>query len=164
MRSGVRTRASFWVFALAVLAFIYIPLGVVAINSFNQDKTFGWPPTGFTTQWWSLAFDAPGPREAFLTSVKAGIGATALALVLGALLSLALARYDFFGKTAVNLLVILPIALPGIVTGLALQSVITGFLTPVLGIPAGLSAGPHRRHLTGCPGRRCDARRAGRRP
>ena len=62
----------------------------------------------------------------------------AIALVLGALLALALARYDFFGKTSVNLLVILPIALPGIVTGLALQSVITGFLTPVLGIPAGL--------------------------
>jgi putative spermidine/putrescine transport system permease protein len=138
MRTSRRARIAWWVFGAVVLTFVYVPLAVIAINSFNKDKTFGWPPTGFTTQWWSLAFDAPGPREAFLTSVKAGIGATALALVLGALLSLALARYDFFGKTAVNLLVILPIALPGIVTGLALQSVITGFLTPVLGIPAGL--------------------------
>ena len=138
MRTSRRARIAWWAFGAVVLAFVYVPLAVIAINSFNQDRTFGWPPTGFTTQWWSLAFDAPGPREAFLTSVKAGIGATALALALGALLSLALARYDFFGKTAVNLLVILPIALPGIVTGLALQSVITGFLTPVLGIPAGL--------------------------
>jgi putative spermidine/putrescine transport system permease protein len=120
MRTSRRARIAWWVFGAVVLTFVYVPLAVIAINSFNKDKTFGWPPTGFTTQWWSLAFDAPGPREAFLTSVKAGIGATALALVLGALLSLALARYDFFGKTAVNLLVILPIALPGIVTGLAL--------------------------------------------
>ena len=138
MRPGPRARVAWWLFAALVLAFVYVPLAVVGINSFNQDKTFGWPPSGFTTQWWTTAFQAEGPRDALLTSVKAGLGATAIALVLGSLLALALARYDFFGKTAVNLLVILPIALPGIVTGLALQSVITGFLTPVLGVPAGL--------------------------
>ncbi|MEO5610851.1 MAG: ABC transporter permease [Ornithinibacter sp.] len=138
MRTSRRARLTWWGFAALVLAFVYVPLVVVGINSFNKDKTFGWPPSGFTTQWWTTAFDSPGPREALLTSVKAGLGATAIALVMGALLSLALARYDFFGKTAVNLLVILPIALPGIVTGLALQSVITGLLTPVFGIPAGL--------------------------
>ncbi|HET7762703.1 MAG TPA: ABC transporter permease [Phycicoccus sp.] len=138
MRTSRRGRVAWWGFAALFLAFVYVPLGVVGINSFNADKTFGWPPSGFTTQWWSMAFHAQGPRDALLTSVKAGLGATAIALVLGSLLALALARYDFFGKTAVNLLVILPIALPGIVTGLALQSVITAFLTPVLGIPAGL--------------------------
>ena len=138
MRTGRRGRVAWWGFAALVLTFVYVPLGVIGINSFNADKTFGWPPSGFTTQWWSTAFAAQGPRDALLTSVKAGVGATVLALVLGSLLALALARYDFFGKTAVNLLVILPIALPGIVTGLALQSVITAFLTPVLGIPAGL--------------------------
>ena len=138
MRTGPRARAAWWAFAALVLAFVYVPLAVVGVNSFNQDKTFGWPPSGFTTQWWATAFQAQGPRDALVTSVKAGLGATAIALVLGSLLALALARYDFFGKTAVNLLVILPIALPGIVTGLALQSVITGLLTPVFGIPAGL--------------------------
>jgi putative spermidine/putrescine transport system permease protein len=138
MRTGPRARAAWWAFAALVLAFVYVPLAVVGVNSFNQDKTFGWPPSGFTTQWWTTAFQAQGPRDALVTSVKAGLGATAIALVLGSLLALALARYDFFGKTAVNLLVILPIALPGIVTGLALQSVITGLLTPVFGIPAGL--------------------------
>lgn len=131
-------RAAWWAFGLAVLGFVYVPLLVVAVNSVNADQTFAWPPSGFTLQWWSRAAAASGPREALMTSLVAGLGATALALVLGTLLALALARYDFFGKTAVNLLVILPIALPGIVTGLALQSVITGFLTPVLGIPAGL--------------------------
>jgi putative spermidine/putrescine transport system permease protein len=138
MRSGRGTRVAWYAFGGLVLAFVYVPMAVVAINSFNRDRTFGWPPSGFTTRWWSTAFAAPGPREALVTSVQAGLGATALALVLGSLLALALARYEFFGKTAVNLLVILPIALPGIVTGLALQSVISEFLTPVLGIPAGL--------------------------
>ncbi len=138
MRSGVRTRASFWIFALAVLAFIYVPLGVVAINSFNSDRTFGWPPPGLTTKWWSAALQAPGPRDALRTSVEAGLGATAIALLLGSLLALALTRYRFFGRNAISLLVILPIALPGIVTGIALQSVIQNLLNPVFGINAGL--------------------------
>jgi putative spermidine/putrescine transport system permease protein len=138
MRSGVRTRVIFWVFALAVLVFIYVPLGVVAINSFNSDRTFGWPPPGLTTKWWSAALKAPGPRDALRTSVEAGLGATAIALVLGSLLSLALVRYRFFGRNAISLLVILPIALPGIVTGIALQSVIQNLLNPVFGINAGL--------------------------
>jgi putative spermidine/putrescine transport system permease protein len=138
MRSGVGTRASFWVFALVVLAFIYVPLGVVAINSFNSDRTFGWPPPGLTTRWWSAALKAPGPRDALRTSVEAGLGATAIALVLGSLLALALTRYRFFGRNAISLLVILPIALPGIVTGIALQSVIQNLLNPVFGINAGL--------------------------
>ncbi len=134
----MRTRVSFWVFALAVLAFIYVPLGVVAINSFNSDRTFGWPPPGLTTKWWSLALRAPGPRDALRTSVEAGLGATAIALVLGSLLALALTRYRFFGRNGISLLVILPIALPGIVTGIALQSVIQNVLNPVFGINAGL--------------------------
>lgn len=138
MRVGRGGRVAWWAFGVLVLLFVYVPMAVVAVNSFNQDRTFGWPPSGFTTKWWTTAFAADGPREALLTSVKAGVGATLLALVLGSLLSLALSRYEFFGKSAVNLLVILPIALPGIVTGLALQSVITSFLTPVLGVPAGL--------------------------
>ena len=121
-----------------VLAFIYVPLGVVAINSFNSDRTFGWPPPGLTTQWWSAALQAPGPRDALRTSVEAGLGATAIALVLGSLLALALTRYRFFGRNAISLLVILPIALPGIVTGIALQSVIQNLLNPVFGINAGL--------------------------
>ncbi|HWI01324.1 MAG TPA: ABC transporter permease [Propionibacteriaceae bacterium] len=138
MKSGVRTQVIFWVFALTVLVFIYVPLGVVAINSFNSDRTFGWPPPGLTTKWWSAALKAPGPRDALRTSVEAGLGATAIALVLGSLLSLALVRYRFFGRNTISLLVILPIALPGIVTGIALQSVIQNVLNPVFGINAGL--------------------------
>jgi putative spermidine/putrescine transport system permease protein len=138
MRSGARTRWAFWGYALVVLAFVYVPLGVVAINSFNSDRTFGWPPPGLTTRWWSAALKAPGPRDALRTSVEAGLGATAIALVLGSLLALALTRYRFFGRNAISLLVILPIALPGIVTGIALQAVIQDVLNPLFGINAGL--------------------------
>jgi len=131
-------RVGLWCFAAAFLLFVYLPLAIVAVNSFNRDRTFGWPPPGFTLRWWRLAAQAEGPRDALLTSVKAGLGATALALVLGSLLAFALTRYRFFGRQTVSLLVVLPIALPGIVTGIALQSVIQNILGPVFGIGAGL--------------------------
>src|SRR5690349_4682180 len=138
MRLGRGAKVALTAFATVVLAFVYVPLVVVALNSFNSDRTFGWPPPGFTTQWWRAALQAQGPRDALLTSVQAGLGATVIALVLGTLLALALSRYDFFGKHAVSILVVLPIALPGIVTGIALQSVIQNVLSPVFGIGAGL--------------------------
>ena len=138
MTLGRGGRIALWAFAALVMAFVYVPLVIVGVNSFNADKTFGWPPPSFTTQWWDLAFHAQGPRDALWTSVRAGLGATLIALALGSLLGLALSRFDFFGKRAINLLVILPIALPGIVTGVALQSVIQNFLQPVFGINAGL--------------------------
>jgi putative spermidine/putrescine transport system permease protein len=138
MRLGRGTKVAFTVFATVVLTFIYVPIVVVTVNSFNSDRTFGWPPPGFTTQWWHAALQAQGPRDALLMSVKAGLGATAIALVLGTLLSLALSRYSFFGRHAISILIVLPIALPGIVTGVALQSAIQGVLTPIFGIGAGL--------------------------
>src|SRR5215218_11284372 len=106
MRLSRGARAALWALAAVVFLFVYLPLVVVAVNSFNSDRTFGWPPPGFTTQWWRAALQAQGPRDALLTSVKAGLGATALALALGTLLALALSRYDFFGKHSVSLLVV----------------------------------------------------------
>ena len=138
MRLTRRARAGLWAFGAVVLLFVYTPLAVVTLNSFNSDRTFGWPPPSLTLKWWDLALHAQGPRDALRTSIEAGIGATVIALVLGTLLSLALTRYAFFGRQAISLLVILPIALPGIVTGIALQSVIQNVLTPVFGIGAGL--------------------------
>ncbi|MDP5228135.1 MULTISPECIES: ABC transporter permease [Arthrobacter] len=114
-----------------VLFFIYAPLLLVVVNSFNADKTFGWPPKGFTLEWWTRAFENDGVRSALGSSLWVGAVATLLALVLGTLLALALQRYRFFGRDVVNLLVILPIALPGIVTGIALNNM----FTTILGIP-----------------------------
>ncbi|MEU5989516.1 ABC transporter permease [Spirillospora sp. NPDC047418] len=119
------------------LAVIYVPLLVVLVNSVNADKTFGWPPPGLTGRWWSQALANEGARQAVLTSVKAGLGATAIALVLGTMAAFAVARYRFFGRETVSLVVILPIALPGIVTGIALSNAFQVVLKP-LGIGLGL--------------------------
>ncbi|GII26673.1 ABC transporter permease [Planotetraspora mira] len=116
------------------LGVIYVPLAVVILNSFNSDRTFGWPPPGLTFQWWHSAWNSSGVRDALWTSVQAGLGATAIALVLGTMAAFAVQRYRFFGKNSVSLLIVLPIALPGIVTGIALSNT---FHT-VLGIPLGM--------------------------
>jgi putative spermidine/putrescine transport system permease protein len=119
------------------LAVVYVPLLVVLVSSFNTDKTFGWPPSGYTLEWWHRAWDNPGARAALATSVKAGLGATAIALVLGTMAAFAVGRYRFFGRESVSILVVLPIALPGIVTGIALSNAITTTLEPI-GIELGM--------------------------
>jgi putative spermidine/putrescine transport system permease protein len=116
------------------LAFIYLPLVVVGIYAFNSSNILAWPPPGLTTHWFSQAFHNSAAGSAILTSVKVGLIATAIALVLGTLASLAVARHRFFGRETVSLLVILPIALPGIVTGVALSDT----FTQVLGISLSL--------------------------
>src|SRR5215218_8221129 len=116
------------------LLFLYVPLIVIALYAFNSTRVQKWPPAGLTLDWFSKAFDNPGVRDALWTSVRAGLGATAVALVLGTLASIAVARYRFFGREAVSFLVILPIALPGIVAGMALNST----FTQVLGVSLGL--------------------------
>ena len=110
------------------LAFIYVPLLVVLLNSFNRSASFAWPPSGLTLQWWTRAVENEGVRSSVLTSLQVAALATVLALVLGTLASMAAARYEFFGRETVSLLLVLPIALPGIVTGIALNSVFTSFL------------------------------------
>src|SRR5215210_2676173 len=119
------------------LAFIYIPLIVIALYAFNSRRTLRWPIPGLTLDWFDRAFHNPGVREALWTSVKAGIGATAIALVLGTLASFAVARHRFFGRETISFLVVLPLALPGIVTGMALNATFREALSP-LGIGLGL--------------------------
>lgn len=122
------------------LAFIYVPLSVVVINSFNSSRTFSWPPASFTTAWWSKAIANTGVRKALSWSLAAGFSATFIALLLGTSLAFAVSRYDFFGKDIISLLVVLPISLPGVVTGIALSNAFnqqiglsTGLLTIVIG-------------------------------
>jgi len=109
------------------LAFIYVPLGLVVLNSFNTNKAFVWPPTGFTTDWWQKAFVNTGIRDAVSLSLSTAVFATAIALILGSLAAAAIARYKFFGRDSISLLFVLPIALPGIVTGIALNNVFNSF-------------------------------------
>ena len=117
-----------------VLAFIYLPLIVIFIYAFNADRTLAWPPEGLTFDWIGKALDNQGAQDALVNSLKAGAAATAIALVLGTLAAMAVARYRFFGRETISFLVILPIALPGIVTGIALNSTFTQFLGIDLGL------------------------------
>ncbi|NYI77357.1 ABC transporter permease [Nocardioides panzhihuensis] len=116
-----------------VLAVLYAPLALVVVNSFNTSQALTWPPSGFTTEWWQRAAVNPGAHDAIRTSLVVATCATVLALLLGTLLGLAMQRYSFFGKNTVNLLVILPIALPGIVTGIALSNAFSSILGIRLG-------------------------------
>jgi putative spermidine/putrescine transport system permease protein len=126
-------------FTLVALVVVYTPLLLVIVNSFNVSRTFAWPPTDFTLRWWEVAAGSQGAREAVWVSVRVALVATFVALVLGTMAALALQRFHFFGRNTVSLLIILPIALPGIVTGIALNNAFRtifgwdlGFLTIVV--------------------------------
>jgi putative spermidine/putrescine transport system permease protein len=120
------------------LAFLYFPLVVIGLYAFNGQIVQRWPIEEWSTRWFSVAFENEDVRTALENSVVAGLGATAIALVLGTLASTAIARYSFFGREIVTFAVILPIALPGIVTGLALQATIKDVLGP-WGVTFGLA-------------------------
>lgn len=122
MRTSRLSRSVLAGITLLTLLFLYVPLFVVARLSFTEANSISWPPQGWTTNWWSEAWDTEGPREALFNSLKVAFVATLIALVLGSLAAFALQRYQFFGRQAVSFLMILPISLPGIVTGIALQS------------------------------------------
>ena len=109
--------------AALAMAFLYAPLVVIAVLSFNTAKSIAWPPRSLTWHWWSRAFGHGGfPTDALWTSVKTATSAAAIALLLGSALSFAVHRHHFFGRNTVSLLIVLPIALPGIVTGIALNA------------------------------------------
>jgi putative spermidine/putrescine transport system permease protein len=109
----------------AVLLFLYFPLFIVGLYAFTtQEASFGFPPPGLTTRWFGVAAQNPDIWESLRLSLLVASVATLVALVLGSLLAAAVYRTRFFGREAVSFLVILPIALPGIVTGIALRSAI----------------------------------------
>jgi putative spermidine/putrescine transport system permease protein len=104
------------------LAFLYLPILLVGINAFNVSGFMAWPPPGFSLRWFGEALANPTIIQAFGTSILAALGAVAIALVLGTLAAMAVQRFSFFGRESVNFLLVLPIALPGVVTGIALSS------------------------------------------
>ncbi|VXC34731.1 putative spermidine/putrescine transporter subunit; permease component of ABC superfamily [Microbacterium sp. 8M] len=131
MRISPGTRVTLGVITAVILALVYVPLLVVLVNSFSTSASLTWPPPGFTLQWWGRAFRSDGALEAVGTSALVALISSILALILGTMLAFALQRFSFFGRNTVNLLVILPIALPGIITGIALNNL---FRT-ILGVP-----------------------------
>lgn len=118
VRIGMRIASIF------VLAFLYIPLLVIFLYAFNSSVAQSWPLHGFSLKWFGVAWNNDDVRSALLNSIKAGLGATVIALSLGSLAAFAVHRFNFFGRQTVSFLLVLPIALPGIVTGMALNSAI----------------------------------------
>ena len=122
MRTGRLARGVLAAFTALTLLFLYVPLFVVARLSFTRANSISWPADGWTTRWWKEAWQTEGPRDALMRSVWVALTATAIALVLGTIGTFAMQRFMFFGKNVVSFLMVLPIALPGIVTGIALQN------------------------------------------
>jgi putative spermidine/putrescine transport system permease protein len=122
VRLSLPSRIGLLLVVLVVLLFLYIPLVVVARLSFNTVESLSWPPKGWTLDWWRQTWETEGPRHALWNSVKVALVATGIAIVLGTLAAFAMQRYSFYGKNTVSFLLVLPIALPGIVTAVALQN------------------------------------------
>jgi putative spermidine/putrescine transport system permease protein len=107
----------------AGLAFLHLPLLFIIIYAFTtEERSFQFPPPGYTLKWFGVAWNRPDVWSSLALSIQVAVASTVLALVLGTLAAAALSRTKFFGREAVSLLLILPIALPGIITGIALRS------------------------------------------
>ena len=136
---STRTTWALRVWVALVLAFLYIPIGIICLYAFNESNVQSWPIPGLTTKWFGPAIHNPDMQQALYLSLKAGALATVVALVLGSAAAFGVHRFRFFGREMVSFILVLPIALPGIVTGMALNSYFTfwkidfGLLTIVIG-------------------------------
>ena len=121
MSENRATRVSLAVWSALVVLFLWIPLGLIVLYAFNTSNVESWPIPGFTTHWFHAAWTSE-VRTSLWLSVRVGLTATGIALLLGSMAAFGVARFRFFGREAVSFLFVLPIALPGIVTGIALNS------------------------------------------
>ena len=116
---GLRIGLAAW--TVLVVAFLWLPLLLICLYAFNSSNIQDWPLPGFSTKWFSEAWDDQEVRDALKLSIKAALAATVVAMLLGSALAFALHRFKFFGRDAISFLFVLPIALPGIVTGMSLN-------------------------------------------
>ena len=117
---GLRIVLRIWV--TVVLLALFIPIALILLYAFDRSIIESWPIRGFTLRWFSVAWHDPDVRQAFLLSVKVGLIATVIAMVLGTTVAYAVHSFRFFGREAISFFLILPLALPGIITGIALSS------------------------------------------
>ena len=123
--SGERASLPLTLGAIAALLFLHIPILLIFLYAFTtEESAYTFPPPGLTLKWIPQAITTPAMQDALLLTVKVALLSTAMALILGTLASAAVYRYDFFGKEALSFMLILPLALPGIVTGIAMRSAI----------------------------------------
>ena len=118
-------RGALTLWAVGVVLFLWLPLGIILVYAFNTSNIQSWPIPGVTLRWFRVAWNDPDARDALLLSLKAAFAATAIALVLGTMAAVAISRFQFFGREFFSFLLVLPIALPGVITGIALSSFFT---------------------------------------
>ena len=118
-------RGALTLWAVGVVLFLWLPLGIILVYAFNTSNIQSWPIPGVTLRWFRVAWNDPDARDALLLSLKAAFAATAIALVLGTMAAVAISRFQFFGREIFSFLLVLPIALPGVITGIALSSFFT---------------------------------------
>jgi len=107
----------------AGLMFLHLPILLIFVYAFTtEERSYQWPPPGYTVKWLAVTWHRPDIWEALTLSVKVATVSTLIALLLGTLCAAAVSKSKFFGREVISLLVILPIALPGIITGIALRS------------------------------------------
>ena len=116
------TRISLRIWTLLVVLFLWIPLVLICVYAFNASNIQSWPIAGFSTKWFGTAWHNTEARDALVLSLKAAAFATLVALVLGTTAAAAVSRFRFFGRDSITFLLVLPIALPGVITGVALNS------------------------------------------
>ena len=119
------TRIALGIWVALVIAFFFVPLAIILVYAFNPSNIQSWPISGLSTKWFASTWHNTEARDAFVLSIKAATAATIIALLLGSAAAFAVHRFRFFGREAVSFLLVLPIALPGIITGMALNSFFT---------------------------------------
>src|ERR1700732_5608204 len=134
---GLRVALRIWI--VLVLAFLFVPIVLIVLYAFNRSNIESWPISGFSGHWFAVAWHDAQGRSAFLLALKVGLLAPVLPLLLGSAVAYALYKFAFFGREAISFLLVLPLALPGIITGIALNSFFSftgiqlGTLTIVIG-------------------------------
>ncbi len=117
---GLRIALRIWV--VLVLLLLFVPIALILLYAFDRSNVQSWPISGFTVRWFSVAWHDPDVRQALLLSVKVGLLATVIVLGLGTAVAYAVHSFRFFGREAISFFLVLPLALPGIITGIALSS------------------------------------------
>ena len=122
MREGLWSRVLLRLWVAFVLFFLFFPLLLILLYAFNSSNIESWPIRTLSLRWFEPTWDNPEIRTALVLSVQVGLAATAIALALGSMAAFAIHRMTFFGRDVINLLFVIPLALPGIITGLALHA------------------------------------------
>src|SRR5215467_3498765 len=119
---SVWTRIALRIWVVLILLFLFIPILLIFFYAFNTSNIESWPIPGVTTKWFLSTWNDDNVRAALVVSLQAGLAATAIALVLGSCAAFAIHRAKFFGREVISLLFVLPLALPGIITGISLNA------------------------------------------